>query len=73
MTPRTWDVGAIAARLESMTAHWSEVVASEKAALQSFVLEFCAALGATSSNATSKRSLSSVKSRLTSTGNTPPP
>lgn len=47
MTARTWDMAAIAFRLAALTKRWEGTTASEKAALQSFLLDLCAALGVT--------------------------
>jgi hypothetical protein len=41
----TWDLAAIAPRLQDMMARWEGNTSSERAALQSFILELCAALG----------------------------
>lgn len=45
MPPRIWDTVAIAPRLQAMMARWAENRLSERAALQPFIIELCAALG----------------------------
>ena len=45
MTPRVWDLAAIAPRLAAMMGQWEGTSANEAAALQSFVLDLCHALG----------------------------
>lgn len=47
MTPRQWDIAAIANRLASMMGRWEGAAASEQAALQGFILDLCQALGVT--------------------------
>jgi hypothetical protein len=45
MPPRTRDLATIAPRLQAMMARWAENRLSERASLQPFIIELCAALG----------------------------
>lgn len=45
MTPKLWDTDTIAPRVKTMMARWAGNSSSERASLQSFVLELCSALG----------------------------
>ena len=50
MTPRQWDLAAIATRLAAMMGKWDGTTASEKTALQGFALDLCDAPGVISPN-----------------------
>ncbi|MBK7830794.1 MAG: class I SAM-dependent DNA methyltransferase [Gemmatimonadetes bacterium] len=45
MTPRQWDIAAIAPRIAAMMGNWDGTTANEQAALQGFILDLCQALG----------------------------
>jgi len=50
MTPRQWDLAAIATRLAAMMGRWEGTTANEQAALQGFLLDLCDALGVNAPN-----------------------
>lgn len=50
MTPRHWDIAAIAPRIAAMMNRWDGTTANEQAALQGFILDLCTALGVTPPN-----------------------
>jgi hypothetical protein len=45
MPPHTWDTVTIAPRIQAMMTRWAENRLSERASLQPFIIELCAALG----------------------------